>query len=90
MFLFDGAGQHDNFASTLQNEREALPGRADLDQPAKHPAKAPYLNPQTRAMRRVDESCSECPRQENVSRYISRPRFRESASEGEQHGTSDE
>jgi hypothetical protein len=75
MFLFDRPGQHDDFASTLRNECKAPLRRTDICQPPKHPPKPPYLDPQTRAMRFVDESCSEGPRQEQVSRHVSGPRF---------------
>jgi hypothetical protein len=75
MFLFDGPDQHDDFASALRNDCKAPLRRADVGQSPKQPAKPPYLDPQTRAMRFVDAPCSECSCQEQVSRYVSRPGF---------------
>src|SRR5437667_1525743 len=85
MFLFDGPGQHHDFASTLRNECKAPLRRADVGHLPKHPAKPPYLDPQTRAMRFVDEPCSECPGQEQVSRHVSGPRSEEHTSELQSH-----
>jgi hypothetical protein len=67
MFFFDRAGQHDDFAPTLRKERKAAFRCTDFRHAPQHPAETPYFHPQTRSMRLIDESCSECSRQELIS-----------------------
>ena len=83
MFFFDRPGQHDDFASMLWYQGKTLLRGADIGQLSKRPAKTPDLYPQARAMRFVNELCSECLRQELISRHVSGPRFTQRTCESE-------
>ncbi len=86
MLLLHRRRQHDDLACATRCQRESLSCSAHLCETAKHPAKPPDFDSQSRAVRVIDVLRAECPRYEHVARHICRPRFGKRTRECEQHG----
>jgi hypothetical protein len=87
MLVFDGLCQHGDFACAARRQYKPSLRRAHASQRPKQLPKPTDFDSQPRAMRFIDEPCSECARKEHIPRNVAGPRFCQRSCEREQHRT---